>query len=248
MHKQAIRYIVVILLLVGSAAILLTYTRPIPPEPTVVEVNAPVLQPVAAEKKTVVVSPLTHCCVPTDGWKAYAGNGITLNYPPNFTVENSDFENSVAIGLKTIYGENEFDAYAPDMTVGIDIYPMQNIPACNDFFEENCKLDRSVENLLKSRFEYPTPAWQSMFPFGATDGHAPNEFTIKNTEIGGKDAIHFWFSNWQGIEGYALSDNSLLIKIDDTHLLPIRGHVQNAPSGIDHFAILETIYSTIRFK
>jgi hypothetical protein len=81
-------------------------------------------------------------------------------------------------------------------------------------------------------------------------GKSPKEAGTVRVMIGSKLAVHEWYFLRQGIEGYPISQSDLKIKLDDSHLLFIVGDTRKYKDADieNRLSIIETIYSTIKFK
>ncbi|MDF1496863.1 MAG: hypothetical protein P1P90_02270 [Patescibacteria group bacterium] len=190
--------------------------------------------------------------VSTSGWKEYSNDTFSIKYPPNYVVNDelyksmypefqNDDENVITI---TEAPDNEIlegGAYMPGAWAGIDIFsPVEFI--CDGRFLCGVKDDSAIPHL-----DFLSTEWSDLLnELNSADGNSPKKSGTSILTLNGKQVVNRWFLDARGAEGLPLSENNLYIKIDDNHILPIRGIARK--NGEENLAIIETMYSTIVFK
>jgi|GEM_PF-6038017 len=186
--------------------------------------------------------------VSTAGWKQYTNDEFSIKYPPNYKINDQQYVNSYPdlekIGGKVITITEtpdgqilSGDSYAPGAWSGVEIFAPQEFTCSKP---STCELnDKAISNRLEF---FPTDWKELMYQI---DGHSPIKAGTSKTTIGDKMAIHQWFVDRSGIEGYPLSESNLYIKTNGSHLLLIKGEARR--DFEKNLAIIETMYSTIIF-
>lgn len=186
----------------------------------------------------------------TEGWKEYKNDLLSFEYPSNFVVKDSNFDEyhkNTLIKITEI-PDSELEAekgnaYTPDSWTEITVFKPIEIQCSYDNYGK-C----GDKNKVFSLSGVPATDWQDMFAY--LDGQSPKKTGTVKVMINNKIAVHQWYFLRQGIEGYPISQSDLEIKLDDSNLLFIVGDTRKYKDADieNRLSIIETIYSTIKFK
>jgi len=193
--------------------------------------------------------------VSTNGWKEYSTESFSIKYPPNYIINDQRYINNspsleAVANVVTITEAPDDEilnggAYTPAAWTGVEIFSPVEF-ACSNPFTCNTE-DETIINRLNF---FPTEWNELMLQI---DGHSPTESGTSRITLDNKQAVHRWFINRAGIEGFPLSESNLYVRIDEAEaysteprkILPAHGFTRR--DAEKNLAIIETMYSTIVF-
>ncbi|MFA7244594.1 MAG: hypothetical protein WC070_00225 [Candidatus Magasanikbacteria bacterium] len=201
--------------------------------------------------------------LPTDDWKEFSNDILTIKYPPNYIVnepyyretEGFNWTEEEKSNIITITEKPDDyilagEAYTPGANAGIIIYPITKL-YCPLYANSECK-SISGKDYTKELYFFLTTNWQQEL-ISPVDGNSPIEAGTNYAKIDNKFAIQYWFKNASGIEGPIHSANNLYINYTGKYsyancneILPIKGFSHN--NYTYELKIIDTMYSTIKFK